>query len=81
MPTAPESTKNLTDEIYLLSQKKDGKPANGPAGFDDRRLVSGGKSRDFESLRFFDTSINWSRDGSRLAFVSKSGKDDAIYVM
>jgi Tol biopolymer transport system component len=43
--------------------------------------VSGGQSRDFESLRFFDTAISWSRDGSRIAFVSKSGKDDAIYVM
>lgn len=68
------ANKNLRDEIYLLSQKSNGE-------FDERRLVSGGQSRDFESLRFFDTTINWSRDGSRIAFVSKSGKDDAIYVM
>jgi Tol biopolymer transport system component len=68
------ANKNLIDEIYLLSQESGGK-------FTDRRLVAGGQSRDFESLRFFDTSLSWSRDGSRIAFVSKSGKDDAIYVM
>jgi len=68
------ANKNLTDEIYLLSLKDNGK-------YDERLLVKGGQSRDFESLRFFDTTINWSRDGQRLAFVSKSGKDDAIYVM
>ncbi|MDZ7360662.1 MAG: DPP IV N-terminal domain-containing protein [candidate division KSB1 bacterium] len=68
------SNKNLTDEIYLLEQKRDGK-------FEKRRLIRGGQSRNFESLRFFDTTINWARDGSRIAFVSKSGKDDAIYVM
>jgi len=68
------ANKNLTDEIYLLEQKSNGK-------FENRRLITGGQSRDFESLRFFDTTINWSRDGSRLAFVSKAGKDDAIYVM
>jgi len=68
------ANKNLTDEIYLLTQERDG-------SFENRRLVSGGQSRDFESLRFFDTAISWSRDGSRFAFVSKAGKDDAIYVM
>lgn len=68
------ANKNLTDEIYLLSQKENGK-------YDERLLIKGGQSRDFESLRFFDTTINWSRDGRRFAFVSKSGKDDAIYVM
>jgi len=68
------ANKNLTDEIYLLEQKSNGQ-------FENRRLITGGQSRDFESLRFFDTTINWSRDGSRLAFVSKAGKDDAIYVM
>jgi Tol biopolymer transport system component len=68
------ANKNLTDEIYLLTQERDG-------SFKDRRLVSGGQSRDFESLRFFDTAISWSRDGSRIAFVSKAGKDDAIYVL
>jgi Tol biopolymer transport system component len=68
------ANKNLTDEIFLLEQKRDGK-------FENRRLIRGGQSRDFESLRFFDTTINWTRDGSRIAFISKSGKDDAIYVM
>ncbi len=66
--------KNLTEEIYLLSLKDN-------SNYEERLLIKGGQSRDFESLRFFDTTINWSRDGQRLAFVSKSGKDDAIYVM
>jgi Tol biopolymer transport system component len=68
------ANKNLVEEIYLLSQNAEGK-------WEDRLLVKGGQSRNFETLRFFDTSINWSRDGKYLAFVSKSGKDDALYVM
>ncbi|MCL4708877.1 PD40 domain-containing protein [bacterium] len=68
------ANKNLSDELYLLSENADG-------SFVDRRLIKGGQSRDFETLRFFDTSISWSRDGERIAFVSKSNRDDAIYVM
>lgn len=68
------ANKNLADELYLLSENADG-------SFADRRLIKGGQNRDFETLRFFDTSISWSRDGERIAFVSKSNKDDAIYVM
>ncbi|MDL1876129.1 hypothetical protein FBQ85_13295 [Cytophagia bacterium CHB2] len=68
------ANKNLSDELYLLSENADG-------SFADRRLIKGGQSRDFETLRFFDTSISWSRDGERIAFVSKSNRDDAIYVM
>jgi len=68
------ANKNLVEEIYLLSQTAEGK-------WEDRQLIKGGQSRDFETLRFFDTTINWSRDGKHLAFVSKSGKDDALYVM
>jgi len=68
------ANKNLSEELYLLSENADG-------SFTDRRLIKGGQSRDFETLRFFDTSISWSRDGERIAFVSKSNKDDAIYVM
>lgn len=68
------ANKNFAEEIYLLSQNAGGK-------WQDRQLIKGGQSRDFETLRFFDTTINWSRDGKRLAFVSKSGKDDALFVM
>ncbi|MGH7494675.1 MAG: basic secretory protein-like protein [bacterium] len=68
------ANKNMVEEIYVLSQNEEGK-------WEDRPLVQGGQSRSFETLRFFDTTINWSRDGKRLAFVSKSGKDDALYVM
>jgi len=68
------ANKNLHDEIYLLSQKEDG-------SWESRHLIKGGAGNRFESLRFFDSGINWSRDGGKIAFVSKSGKDDAIYVM
>ncbi|MDZ7269216.1 MAG: DPP IV N-terminal domain-containing protein [candidate division KSB1 bacterium] len=66
--------KHFVDELYLLSE-------NAAGGFSERRLIKAGRSRDFETLRFFDTSISWSRDGGRIAFVAKSDKDDAIYVM
>lgn len=68
------ANKNLHDEIYLLSQKEEGT-------WESRHLIKGGSGNRFEALRFFDSGINWSRDGSKIAFVSKSGKDDAIYVM
>ncbi len=68
------ANKNLHDEIYLLSQKEDG-------SWESRHLIKSGAGNRFEALRFFDSGINWSRDGSKIAFVSKSGKDDAIYVM
>jgi Tol biopolymer transport system component len=68
------ANKNLKDDIFLLSRQDDGK-------YKTQRLVKGGESKGFENLRFFDTSINWSRDGSKIAFVSKAGKDDAIYVI
>jgi len=68
------ANKNLTDEIYLLRQREDGK-------FVDRAVVKGGSSKNFESLRFLETSINWSPDSRWIAFVSKVGRDDAIYIM
>lgn len=68
------SNKNLKDDIFLISQADDGKQK-------EDRLVKGGDSNRFEALRFFDTAINWSRDGERIAFVSKTGKDDVIHVV
>jgi len=66
--------KNLHDEIYMLSREEDGRWKN-------TRLIKGGSGKQFEALRYFETGISWSRDGSKIAFISKSGRDDAIYVM
>lgn len=66
--------KNLVDDIYVVEEKAKNE-------FDSRRLIKGSQSTDFEALRFFETTINWSRDGEKIAFISKSGKDDALYVI
>ncbi len=68
------ANKELNEDIYLLSQDRNG-------DWKESRLIEGGESKRFETLRYFDSAIGWSRDGHRLAFVAKSGKDDAIYVM
>jgi hypothetical protein len=44
-------------------------------------LIKGGSSKQFEAIRFFETGISWSADGGMVTFVSKSGKNDAIFVM
>jgi Tol biopolymer transport system component len=43
-------------------------------------LVRGERSEEFESLRYFYTSIGWSPDGRRLAFPSKSGGEDVLNI-
>ncbi|MGH1362491.1 MAG: LpqB family beta-propeller domain-containing protein [Calditrichia bacterium] len=68
------ANQNLKEEIYLLSEDNN-------ASFVDQRLIKGGDSKSFEALRYFDTAIGWARDGKKIAFVSKSGQDDAIYIM
>lgn len=68
------ANKNLNEDIYLLT-------ADGEGNWRDERLLKGGESKRFETLRFFDTAFGWSTDGQKLAFVSKSGKDDALYIM
>jgi Tol biopolymer transport system component len=68
------ANKDLNDEIFLLSEKENGE-------FESKRLIKGGSGKQFEAIRFFETGISWSADGGMVAFVSKSGKNDAIYVM
>jgi len=62
-----EAARQLDDDIYLLSQEQNGK-------WKEELLITGGKGKRFEALRYFDSSIGWSRDGNRLAFIAKSGK-------
>jgi len=45
------------------------------------KIVRSGTSASYESLRYFNTSMNWSPDGKQFSFVSKSGKNDAIYIV
>lgn len=45
------------------------------------KIVRSGTSASYESLRYFNTSMNWSPDGKQFSFVSKSGKTDAIYIV
>ncbi|NIR48184.1 hypothetical protein GWO43_06990 [candidate division KSB1 bacterium] len=44
-------------------------------------IVESGSSESFHTLRYFDTSMNWSPDGSKFSFVSKAGANDAIYIV
>jgi len=45
------------------------------------KIVQSGSSQSYESLRYFDTSMNWSPDGKLFSFVAKAGKNDAIYIV
>lgn len=48
---------------------------------DPKKIVESGSSESYHSLRYFDTSMNWSTDGTKFAFVAKAGANDAIYVV
>ncbi|MFQ5603815.1 MAG: peptidase MA family metallohydrolase [bacterium] len=45
------------------------------------KIVRSGSSESYESLRYFNTSMNWSPDGNYFSFVSKAGGNDAIYIV
>ena len=66
------SNKSLYNDIYLASA------INGEI---ISKLVEGERSADFESLRFFSTSISWSPDEQYIAFPAKVGARDALYIM
>ena len=66
------SNKSLYNDIYLASAI-DGEVIS--------KLVEGERSADFESLRFFSTSISWSPDEQYIAFPAKVGARDALYIM
>ena len=46
-----------------------------------RRLVRGEKSMQFEVIPLFRTSVTWSPDEQKIAFVAKSGKGDVLYLI
>lgn len=66
------SNQSLYNDIYLASAI-DGRVIS--------KLLEGERSADFESLRFFSTSISWSPDERFIAFPAKIGARDALYVM
>lgn len=66
------SNKSLYNDIYLASA------INGKI---ISKLIEGERSADFESLRFFSTSISWSPDEKHIAFPAKVGARDALYIM
>ncbi|NNE10060.1 MAG: hypothetical protein HKN20_15975, partial [Gemmatimonadetes bacterium] len=45
------------------------------------KLIEGERTAEFESLRFFNTSISWSPDERFIAFPAKIGANDAIYIV
>lgn len=65
------SDRSLYNDLYLASAV-DGKV--------EKRLVKGERTADFESLRYFRSSADWSPDNERVCFVALSGGRDAIYV-
>jgi Tol biopolymer transport system component len=66
------SDKSGYDDIYLMSAI-DGRQI--------RRLVKGQRSQDFESFHSLKSSFAWSPGSDRVAFVSKRGQGDALYLL
>jgi Tol biopolymer transport system component len=65
------SDAGLTRDLYVRDLE------NG----ETHRLVRGGQSGEFESLRFFSASSAWSPDGRTLAFVAQARGEDALYLL
>lgn len=65
------SNPSLYNDLYLASAI-DGKV--------ERRLVKGERKADFESLRYYTSSVDWSPGGDRIVFVALRDGRDAIYV-
>jgi Tol biopolymer transport system component len=46
-----------------------------------RKLVSSGRSNDFEQLNILTPGVSWSPDGKRIALGAKAGREDVIYLI
>jgi hypothetical protein len=66
------SDRSMYNDVYLASAL-DGRIF--------KKLVEGERTGSFETLRFFNTSIAWSADESRIALPAKIGGQDAIYII
>jgi Tol biopolymer transport system component len=68
------SDKDGYEDLYVLREDDTGSKK-------EERIAEGGRSKSFEAMRFYDSTIGWSRDGRKIAVVSKCGRDDALYIM
>jgi Tol biopolymer transport system component len=66
------SDRSMYNDVYLASAL-DGRTF--------KKLVEGERTGSFETLRFFNTSIAWSPDETRIALPAKVGGQDAIYLI
>jgi len=66
------SDRDHFNDLYVMD-------ADTGEGFD--KLVKGGRTETFESLRFLRAGMAFSPDGEHLAFSSRAGEQDALYVM
>jgi pyocin large subunit-like protein len=62
----------MYNDVYLASAL-DGKVF--------KKLISGERTGNFETLRFFNTAIAWSPDEKQIAIPAKIGGEDALYVV
>ncbi|MEZ4648743.1 MAG: BamA/TamA family outer membrane protein [Candidatus Eisenbacteria bacterium] len=65
------SDRSLYNDLYLASAID---------GTVEKRLVKGERNPEFESLRYFRSTADWSPDGENICFVALSEGRDAIYV-
>ena len=59
-------------DVYIL---------NALDGKEQKRLVKGNRSVDFEELKLLQPGISWSPDSKRIAIAAKAGKSDALYLI
>jgi hypothetical protein len=66
------SNRDFFNNLYIASAED---------GSDTDKVVKGERSESFESLRFLRVGMAFSPDGKYLAFSSKVGEQDALYIM
>lgn len=84
---APTLSPDGKEIVYLSDQRQDLYSfydlwlADAETGEVDKKLVKSARSASFETLRFLNSSAEFSPDGDRIVFVAKSGGHDALYIM
>src|SRR5688572_17447325 len=74
----------LGDRVAYISDRRNYTDINIMSSLDGKvlkRVVRGNATRQFESVPSFRSSLSWSRDGKRLAFVAETQARDVIYVV
>lgn len=66
------SDRDYFNDLYLIDLDDSGGP---------NKLVKGERTASFESMRFLRAGVSFSPDGRYLAFSSKAGEQDALYIM